>query len=452
MRRRLLTFAFLLAFLVFLPQLLSTPPGTFAARKILQLKTKANVQLDSLSLSWLGPQQVKGAHVSSRYMDASCKEFTAYMPLWRALHPKGLFTVSEGLFRVKSSSGEEAILEAVDAKIDGSQFAASGSTRQNGQSGSFAVHGEIEKFPTEFTLQGQMSSIPTLLLDQLTTSRYNLKEILGDFFSSDGSMQAKSGTTLIDINLSSSNGLLQIAAELDGKRLRLQKPLTASYILTPALSELLIKDINPLFLTAATSKSPVKLRISSELFEMSYDPFEIKNLRIESATLDMGRVSIRKGPSLESLLKLLQSRKMRGQEEVDAWFTPVSFQIQNGVLQTGRLDALLSGSIHICSWGKINLVSERLHMYLGLPADTLSHSFQITGLPSDYVLKIPFRGTISNPELETRAAAAQIASMAVAEQIPIPKVGKLFKTITKTASQIKNDKDVPPARRPFPWE
>ncbi|MCC6127622.1 MAG: hypothetical protein IT584_00260 [Chlamydiae bacterium] len=137
---------------------------------------------------------------------------------------------------------------------------------------------------------------------------------------------------------------------------------------------------------------------------------------------------------------------------MDAWFTPFSFQIRNGAIQTGRLDALLSDSIHICSWGKVNLVSEKLHMYIGLPADTLNRSFQITGLSADYVLKIPLRGTISKPELDTGPAVAQIASMAATQKLPIPKVGKMFEAITKTVSQVKNDKDVPPANRPFPWE
>ena len=137
---------------------------------------------------------------------------------------------------------------------------------------------------------------------------------------------------------------------------------------------------------------------------------------------------------------------------MEAWFTPVSFQLQNGRLETGRLDALLSRSVHICSWGSVNLLTEKLHMYLGLPADTLQGSFGITGLPSDYVLKIPLRGTLSHPELSTSSAAAQIASMAATQNIPLPKVGKMFEKITKTVSTVKNDKDVPPAKRPFPWE
>ena len=450
MRWRFIIPALFLSVIFFLPQLLSTPPGTFLAAKIVQMRTKTNIKIDSLHLSWMGPQKAKQVQISSATLSASCQEFTAYMPLWRAVQSRGLFTVTDGYLRVKSPFEEEASLKSVNARIEASQFTATGSSQLNGQNGSFTISGDIKAFPDTFTLQGQMSSIPTLLLDGLTSSRYQLREILGDFFSAEGSIQTSNAKTLIDINLSSSNGQLQTKAELSGKKIRLQTPLRASFMLTPNLSRSLIKDINPLFLTAVYSNSPIKIWISPDLFESSYDPFEIKDLRIEQGSLDMGRVSIRKGASLESVLKLLQNRNRKNQEEMDAWFTPVSFSIKNKILQTGRLDALLSNSIHICSWGKIHLLSEKLDMYIGLPADILYRSFQIKNLPDDYVHKIPLRGTISNPKLDTSSATAQIASMAATQSLPIPKVGKLFEKITKTASQIKNDKDVPPAKRPFP--
>src|SRR5689334_3664678 len=122
MRWRIAIPALLIAFFIFLPQLLSTPPGTFLAEKILQKKTKADIKLDSLSLSWLGPQTAKGVQISDASLYVSCKEFTAYRPLWSFAHIRGLFTVKNGYLRVKSPSGEEALFESVDAKIDGSQF------------------------------------------------------------------------------------------------------------------------------------------------------------------------------------------------------------------------------------------------------------------------------------------------------------------------------------------
>lgn len=446
-------FPFLFLSLVwFAPKIASTGFGKVVAVKTLEVKTKAHIEMQALHLSWFGPQKIEGLQVANDQIFGSCEEFVAYEPLWRLGIFKGLFTIREGYLRVKSPSGEEAVLEMVKASLNSSEFTASGTSRQGDLRGTFAVTGKTEGFPKTFALEGKLLSIPSLFIDLWIPSEYKAAEILGDFFNANGSLQVDGEKALLNLSLSSPNSHLEAVATLDGKMIRLEKPLSASFKLTPALSQTLVKEINPLFLTAVRSQSPVRLDISSENFELPYDPFVFEQLRIESATLDMGRVVVRKGASLQSLLQLLQSRKMGKSEEMNAWFTPVSFQVQDGTLYTGRLDALLADSIHICSWGKVNLLNEKLNMYLGLPADTLNRSFGITGLSSDYVLKIPLRGTISNPDLQSGQAVAQIASMAATQKLPIPKVGKMFEAITKTASQLKNDKDVPPAKRPFPWE
>lgn len=452
MKWRVVLPIFFLGLIWLSPKLISTSVGKIVIVKVLEKKTKTHIQLESLHLSWLGPQEANGLQVSSDLMYSSAKQLTAYMPLWRLPKHRGLFSLTEGYLRMRTPSGQEAILESVDAKIDNFQFTAAGSTRQGSLKGSFSINGQVKEFPDSYALQGQMSSIPSLFLDFLLDLRYQVTEILGDSFDLEGSIDANKNKTILNLNLASSNARAEIGAELDGKIVRLQKPLTASCRLTPALSQTLMKEVNPLFMTAVQSQSPIILKIAPEKFELSYDPFDLKNLVINEASLDMGRAIIQNGPSLQSLIQLLQSRRLSGRQQMNAWFTPVSFQVQNGVLFAGRLDALLADSIHICSWGKVNLLNEELNMYIGLPADTLASSFGITGLSSDYVLKIPLRGTISNPDLVTSPAVAQITSMAATQALPVPKVGKVLDKITKTASQIKNDKDVPPAKRPFPWE
>ncbi len=138
-------------------------------------------------------------------------------------------------------------------------------------------------------------------------------------------------------------------------------------------------------------------------------------------------------------------------KEIDIWFTSVAFQIQNGVINLGRVDALLSNSIHVCAWGSVDVKNDQLHMFLGLPADTLEQSFGIQALSRNYVLKIPVYGSISSPEFDTGSAIAKITTMAVSKQIPT-KGGKILGGIVNAITQAQDDGDAPPPNRPFPWE
>ena len=166
----------------------------------------------------------------------------------------------------------------------------------------------------------------------------------------------------------------------------------------------------------------------------------------------MGQVRARTGKSLRSLLTLLKSQKIG--KEVNIWFSPVSFKVENGLMETGRMDALLADAIHICTWGNIDLLHDRIEMFLGLPADTLANSFGIKNLSRNYVLKIPIQGSTKDPDIATGPATAKIAAMVAAQQIP--KVGgtggKVFGGLLNVLTRAKEDEDVPPPNRPFPWE
>jgi hypothetical protein len=147
---------------------------------------------------------------------------------------------------------------------------------------------------------------------------------------------------------------------------------------------------------------------------------------------------------------LLKKPQPPSAQWVNVWFTSIDATYKNGVLQLGRLDALLANAIHLCAWGDIHLARDRLDLTLGLPADTLSESFGIQNLSPNYVLKIPVEGTLENPELTTGPATAKIATMAAAQLIPKPgPLGTFFKVINAATS---DNSDVPPPKRPFPWE
>ena len=76
----------------------------------------------------------------------------------------------------------------------------------------------------------------------------------------------------------------------------------------------------------------------------------------------------------------------------------------------------------------------------------LNKAFQIPNLPRNYVLALTLEGSLKNPEINLKNAAAKIASLFICQQnknplnILIPKCKSLQKT------------PIPPAKHPFPWE
>jgi hypothetical protein len=62
------------------------------------------------------------------------------------------------------------------------------------------------------------------------------------------------------------------------------------------------------------------------------------------------------------------------------------------------------------------------------------------------------KGSTKDPEFVTGPATAKIAAMLGTQQIANTKKGRVFGSVLNTFSKISNDSDVPPPKRPFPWE
>ncbi|MBX9744505.1 MAG: hypothetical protein K2X08_04770 [Chlamydiales bacterium] len=437
--------------LLFFPKIASTSFGKQLIIKAIEKKTDSQIQIQSLNLSWFGPQSFNQLHVQKKDIDASCEELKIYAPLWKLKSTKGPFAITNG--KASFHQEAEALVENIQATIEGIHFSAKGSTQLQHQKGSFTINGTLPNFPHSFSLQAKLSSIPSVFCDQLLHTGSLLTQILGNSLSLQGSVDAQEDQGVFDFELDAPQCQTKVSASFDKQTIHLQKTLTASLTLTPSLSKMLTKKINPLFLTAIQANHPIYLQLFPENASFPYAPFQLDKVNLDKGSIDMGKVSLQNGPSLQSLLQFLQNNPLQHTQTMEAWFTPLDFQIQNGILKAGRVDLLLARSIHLCTWGKITLSNEKLRMYLGLPSDTLATSFKIANLPADYVLKIPVQGTISDPQLITGPAIAKITALSASQNLPLPKPAKIFsKVLQQAIIEVKNDPDVPPAKRPFPWE
>ena len=133
--------------------------------------------------------------------------------------------------------------------------------------------------------------------------------------------------------------------------------------------------------------------------------------------------------------------------------------VKKGIVDVERADILLAETFDIALWGTINPIKNNVDMTLGLTADCLSKAFAITNIPPDYVLQIPMTGTLSDVKINTGKATAKVAALLAWQQAETAgalaggSTGALFgHLIGKLGALPLNDKNTPPAKRPFPWE
>lgn len=431
MRRTALCLSFLFAVFVFLlPQFLSTSIGKPFFIRILEKKLQVSIEIEALSLSWLGPQVFQAVRYAAEESKGTINEIRSEVPLWFLSKMKGSFLLKNGNF-----SFNNAKIEQVNATFKNNILAATGKTAQGGY---FSIEGQFFS-KKNFNITADISALPVIAIDSFLKTKSLFKDILGDTLNLKGKAALHQTEGVLDASISSTQLTTSIQAKITEKALYLKEPLKAIFRLTDPLNSHFLKKIK--------TKNPIIFSLDDKGF--SWDrPFSIKTLVIHNGSLDVGQIEYQSSPSLNSLLSLFRKKNSSGQ--VSLWLAPLLFRLNKEIIEIERIDALLAGSIHICCWGSIDIAKNSLHLSLGIPSDTLRSLFGIKNVHPNYVLKIPVRGSIQNPEIETGPAVSKIAAMAASGQIP--KAKKFLNPLIHIFSSVQEEGDAPPPKRPFPWE
>jgi hypothetical protein len=437
-----ITLGILALLVVFFPWLASTPFGLPIFTGILSVKFQAEVSIEKMQLSWFGPQSIEGVTLRKPDLVAFITHVKSDVPFWRLSDFGSSFTLDNGNFSFLNY--EDSQITNIQAKIEGKKFEAKGSTPMGGL---LAMHGTIIS-NRNFDLLVSIKEIPTIALDKWLKFNGALYQILGSTLNLNGSISLQSRIGKLSFDFSSPQGSGILNGNINDDTLTLKEPIKASLRLSQGLNDLLVHQ-NQELLRKINAKNPMMLVISPVGFSCPINPFRFDKIQIQEGTLNLNQVQIEGGDSFQSLVTLFNHKAF--EKTTDIWFTPAMFSLQNGLLKLSRVDALISKSIHLCTWGDIDIRNDDLQMTLGLPADTLQESFNIHNLSRTYVLKIPIRGSIQNPQFETKGAIAKIAIMSTSKHIP-SKGGKVFGGIVNAITQAQDDGDAPPPNRPFPWE
>ncbi|MBF5051172.1 hypothetical protein CLAVI_000810 [Candidatus Clavichlamydia salmonicola] len=249
-------------------------------------------------------------------------------------------------------------------------------------------------------------SFLTGLLEAPYAHAEKMKALLGNSIDVKASwdlMQLKGPVTL-DLKSPNLHAILPLDVQSD--IIRLCDDLKFSFHLNDQIAKAFLKTLNPLIVSGTYSDRFIFFQIDAEDFSFPFKDFEFKNIKINHATLDLGKIYLDNQGQVHKLFEFLKTED--GGEKVEAWFSPLFFSLQNGVLYQRRFDVLLDHKIHIAVWGKTDILNDKLKLTLGIAPSVLQQRFNLTDLAKKDFFQVKMRGSFNHPELDWTSAYARI--------------------------------------------
>ncbi|MBS0623362.1 MAG: hypothetical protein JSS62_01935 [Verrucomicrobia bacterium] len=307
-----------------------------------------------------------------------------------------------------------------------------------------SVHGEMDAHLIPIR---QILGIIPMEAQTRTVSR----AFLGDVLDAHMVGNITHGVGPFTLDLQSSNFKAILPLQLTQQAILLRDFVEAEITLTDEVSEALLVDVNPLLITGASSDHPLKLYIDPQNFSIAIHPFFFKGVHIERAILDIGKIRVRNGGQIQSLLHFLKVTDISDDKWMDAWFTPIFMSLNDGTSSYKRFDILLANEVHIALWGRIDLVKSKVWMTLGIAPSTLAQRFNIVGLTKKEMFQVKMRGKTDNVELDWSSAYTRIGI--IIARIAGGHIGYLVGGVVEQLfSAFGEEATPPPSTSPLPWE
>ncbi|HSX37298.1 MAG TPA: hypothetical protein VLE95_00530 [Chlamydiales bacterium] len=432
-------FMLLIAF-IFLPRLLSTSIGKQWIAKAIEKKIHTRVSIQSVNFTWFGPQSIQNVSFSNPEISGMLEQARVDAPFWSMQKIGHAISIQNTNLRFLKYQNIE--VGPFNMNIENHQIMASGLASQGGR---FNLHGIVNS-QTDFDLIFNCSEMPSGTIDALFGFNGYFASAAGSAFDLFSTVQYNQGQGNVFADFSSPHSSAVLKGAVAQDVLFLKEPFQMNLQFSPELARALKGAV-------LNATSPITLQIEKTGTSIPIKNFAISRMELGNSTLDLGKLIFAELHPLISLFALLKAAPIAS-SNATVWFTPAHFSIQKGIFHLGRVDVLIENAVHLCGWGDAELVNGKLNGKLGIPADTLNSSLGIQNLPRNFVLLIPVKGSIAQPQYETGAAATTIAAWIAGGQLPniFSKKTGLFKGMLNQINSLQQEGDVPPPMRPFPWE
>jgi hypothetical protein len=349
----------------------------------------------------------------------------------------------------------------------------SANTLQSVKNGSFSLSGNLLQTLNDAgafdishlsgSLQAKIQQMPARALDLIARSQgrtdFPFTTIFGDMINASMKIDLKNFAGPLTLNINTPMTRVDLNGHLLNGALLLNDAIYAQTRITPEISRLILKEVNPLNLSYIYSQSPITLEIASAGFYFPLYPFSLGKIAIPEATIELGKIACRNEGNVNIALGLLKTKQFDKSSELNLWFAPIELSVKQGFAAIDRTEILLADTFDVCLWGSLDLVKHYVDMTLGLTAQTLSKAFGIKNLPENYVLTIPMKGAADNVQINTGKATTKVALLLAWQNKNIagafgggPAGALVGEFLGKIATLPDSDAKVPPAKHPFPWE
>lgn len=352
-----------------------------------------------------------------------------------------------------------SLLQPLEVRLKGRLIPSDTSSKINGE-GMVAVSAAIDGPITPdgrhnpqaaVTLEGKLTQVSIPAVARLATGNESLAHQLTSAFGQHlsgqvtGQLKDKHGSYACELRTDLAE--LSCAGNIRANTLTLTQPLKASLQVSPAFGADVLATLNPLLKTAVRAEQPATLQIASEGFSWPLWPFDLQKIAIGRCELNLGRLWLRRQGALTALLALFRNPPLLNEFELQAWTTPIYFSIAKGHFDYQRTDILLGRSLHVATWGGVDLITANVRATLGIPGAAIKALLSSESIDEKAWLLLPIRGTGSDAGIDWKQAALRLTALAV----PKESLGTLGSLIDKAVVGL-SAKAPPPTTTPFPWE
>ena len=314
----------------------------------------------------------------------------------------------------------------------------------------FKSTGELNTDNLALWLDTKFQKFPVMLLGQFLSVNDEISQkisaVLGDKINAEVHVQIDHLQGPVIANLSGNNGKVSLDAKINKGILTLNKNFHTQIVMTQEFGRVILEDIFPLAKGLIGSDNPLTINVDADGFSMPIKNFDISDAQVGSASLELGKVRFRSDGKLGTILSLFNTS---GSDVISVWFTPLYMSMQKGVVKFKRMDMLIMDAYPVATWGIVDLGADKVNMMIGLTGQALVKGFNIPALGKDYILQIPFKGTISNASIDKKKATAKIAAMIASNRGP---EGRLIgAALHIAAGGLTEEAAPPPTTDPLPW-
>ncbi len=252
--------------------------------------------------------------------------------------------------------------------------------------------GQLQPAASRIESTSTFQDLPSLPVDALLRQQGLLVATLGSRVSGKMRVRYESGepgNADLEVDATNAQGFFD-GRITENSTLQLDQDTTFSLDVTPAMSNALLKRINPLLGAVVAAQAPLKLTLKQQDFAVPLKAFSFTKAQADARLARSDVILAEQGLTGNVIGLLKQLNAVPERSRYGATIKPVNMTLRNGILSYDQL-ALVISDVELNVPGRIDLLTKELDLKLMLNG---------AGVPKEvHGLPIGIGGTISQPKL-----------------------------------------------------